>query len=131
MGTNDLAKETRARFVPGRAPMHGWLTTCVLAARTYGIDILDGVYNNLGDMDGFACECAEGRDFGFDGKTLIHPESDRTVNAAFSPSTDEVPWRARSSPHSTSRKIRAKASCRWKAAWSSSCTPRSPAARSR
>jgi citrate lyase subunit beta / citryl-CoA lyase len=90
MGTNDLAKETRARFVPGRAPMLWWLTTCVLAARTYGIDILDGVYNNLGDADGFARECAEGRDLGFDGKTLIHPNQIEPCNAAFSPSTDEV-----------------------------------------
>jgi citrate lyase subunit beta / citryl-CoA lyase len=90
MGTNDLAKETRARFVPGRAPMLGWLTTCVLAARTYGIDILDGVYNNLGDTDGFARECAEGRDLGFDGKTLIHPNQIEPCNAVFSPSTDEV-----------------------------------------
>lgn len=90
MGTNDLAKETRARFVPGRAPMLGWLTTCVLAARTYGIDILDGVYNNLGDTDGFARECAEGRDLGFDGKTLIHPNQIESCNAVFSPSTDEV-----------------------------------------
>ena len=90
IGTNDLAKETRARFVPGRAPMLGWLTTCVLAARTYGIDILDGVYNNLGDADGFARECAEGRDLGFDGKTLIHPNQIEPCNAAFSPSADEV-----------------------------------------
>jgi citrate lyase subunit beta / citryl-CoA lyase len=90
MGTNDLAKETRARFIPGRAPMLGWLTTCVLAARTYGIDILDGVYNNLGDADGFTRECAEGHDLGFDGKTLIHPNQIEPCNAAFSPSTDEV-----------------------------------------
>ncbi|MBV8510443.1 MAG: CoA ester lyase [Xanthobacteraceae bacterium] len=90
MGTNDLAKETRARFVPGRAPMLWWLTSCVLAARTYGIDILDGVYNNLGDADGFARECAEGRDLGFDGKTLIHPNQIEPCNAAFSPSSDEV-----------------------------------------
>jgi len=90
MGTNDLAKETRARFVPGRAPMLWWLTACVLAARTYGIDILDGVYNNLGDADGFARECAEGRDLGFDGKTLIHPNQIEPCNAAFSPSADEV-----------------------------------------
>jgi citrate lyase subunit beta/citryl-CoA lyase len=62
----------------------------VLAARTYGIDILDGVYNNLSDADGFARECAEGRDLGFDGKTLIHPNQIEPCNAAFSPSPDEV-----------------------------------------
>ena len=90
MGTNDLAKETRARIVPGRTPMLGWLSTCVLAARTYGIDILDGVYNNLGDADGFARECAEARDLGFDGKTLIHPNQIEPCNAAFSPTPDEV-----------------------------------------
>ena len=90
MGTNDLAKETRARIVPGRTPMLGWLSTCVLAARTYGINILDGVYNNLGDADGFARECAEARDLGFDGKTLIHPNQIEPCNAAFSPTPDEV-----------------------------------------
>ena len=73
MGTNDLAKETRARLVPGRAPMLGWLSDCVLAAHAYGIDILDGVYNDIADTEGFAAECAQGRDLGFDGKTLIHP----------------------------------------------------------
>src|SRR5262245_16704472 len=90
MGTNDLAKETRAHIVPGRAPMLAWLSTCVLAARTYGIDILDGVYNNLADTEGFVRECAEARDLGFDGKTLIHPNQIEPCNAAFSPSPDEV-----------------------------------------
>jgi citrate lyase subunit beta/citryl-CoA lyase len=90
MGTNDLAKETRARQVPGRAPMVAWLTTCLLAAREYGIDILDGVYNDIGNAEGFAQECAQARDFGFDGKTLIHPNQIGTCNEAFSPSPDEV-----------------------------------------
>ena len=54
MGTNDLAKDTRARLVPGRAPMLPWLPICVAAARAYGIDILDGVYNDLGNAEGFA-----------------------------------------------------------------------------
>src|SRR5215471_15106886 len=54
MGTNDLAKDTRARLVPGRAPMLSWLSTCVAAARIYGVDILDGVYNDIGNADGFA-----------------------------------------------------------------------------
>src|SRR5206468_2840373 len=73
MGTNDLAKETRARIVPGRAPMVPWLMACVLAAHNYGVDVLDGVHNDLSDPGGFAAECAQGRDMGFDGKTLIHP----------------------------------------------------------
>jgi citrate lyase subunit beta / citryl-CoA lyase len=90
MGTNDLAKETRARITPGRAPMLPWLMNCVAAARTYGVDILDGVYNDLGNADGFAQECAEARDMGFDGKTLIHPNQIGPCNAAFSPGADEV-----------------------------------------
>jgi citrate lyase subunit beta / citryl-CoA lyase len=90
MGTNDLAKDTRARIVPGRAPMVPWLMTCVAAARVYGIDILDGVYNDLGNAEGFVRECGEARDMGFDGKTLIHPNQIEPCNAAFSPSADEV-----------------------------------------
>ena len=86
MGTNDLAKETRARLVPGRAPMLSWLATCLLAARAYGIDILDGVYNDIGDAEGFEAECVQARDMGFDGKTLIHPNQIEPCNAAFSPS---------------------------------------------
>lgn len=90
MGTNDLAKETRARIVPGRAPMIPWLMTCVAAAHSYGVDILDGVYNDLGDPEGFARECAQAREMGFDGKTLIHPNQIEPCNAAFSPGADEV-----------------------------------------
>jgi citrate lyase subunit beta/citryl-CoA lyase len=90
MGTNDLAKETRARLVPGRAPMVSWLSTCVLAARAHGIDILDGVYNDLSDVAGFDRECIQARDLGFDGKTLIHPNQIATCNAVFSPSAEEV-----------------------------------------
>jgi citrate lyase subunit beta/citryl-CoA lyase len=90
MGTNDLAKETRARIVPGRVPMVPWLMNCVAAAHIYGIDILDGVYNDLGNAAGFAQECAEGRNMGFDGKTLIHPNQIDACNAAFSPSAEEA-----------------------------------------
>ena len=61
MGTNDLAKDTRARLVPGRAPMLPWLSTCVAAARVYGIDILDGVYNDIGNAEGFAQRMQAGR----------------------------------------------------------------------
>jgi citrate lyase subunit beta / citryl-CoA lyase len=90
MGTNDLAKDTRARLVPGRAPMLPWLMNCVAAARAYGLDILDGVYNELGNAEGFAEECRQARDLGFDGKTLIHPKQIEPCNAAFSPSPEEV-----------------------------------------
>jgi citrate lyase subunit beta/citryl-CoA lyase len=90
MGTNDLAKDTRARIVPGRAPMLGWLMQCLAAARIYGVDIIDGVYNDLGNAEGFARECGEARDMGFDGKTLIHPNQIEACNAAFSPSADDV-----------------------------------------
>ncbi len=90
MGTNDLAKDTRARLVPGRAPMLSWLSMCVAAARIHGIDILDGVYNDIGNADGFTRECVQGVDLGFDGKTLIHPSQIEPCNKAFSPSPAEV-----------------------------------------
>ncbi len=90
MGTNDLAKETRARLLPGRAPMVSWLAICVLAAHGHGIDILDGVYNDLSDAKGFEAECAQARDMGFDGKTLIHPNQIEPCNTMFSPSAEEV-----------------------------------------
>ena len=73
IGTNDLVKELRAEHVPGRAPLLTSLSMALLAAREAGIAILDGVYNNVRDEAGFRAECEQGRDFGFDGKTLIHP----------------------------------------------------------
>jgi citrate lyase subunit beta/citryl-CoA lyase len=90
MGTNDLAKDTRARLVPGRAPMLSWLMTCVAAARAYGLSIFDGVYNDLGNAEGFVEECKQARDLGFDGKTLIHPRQIDPCNEVFSPGADEV-----------------------------------------
>jgi citrate lyase subunit beta / citryl-CoA lyase len=90
MGTNDLAKDTRARLVPGRAPMVPWLMNCIAAARAYGLDILDGVYNDLDNAEGFAAECRQARDLGFDGKTLIHPRQIEPCNEAFSPTPEEV-----------------------------------------
>jgi citrate lyase subunit beta / citryl-CoA lyase len=90
MGTNDLAKDTRARITPGRAALLPWLMTCVAAARAYGVEIIDGVYNDLGNAEGFAQECAQARDLGFDGKTLIHPNQIAPCNAAFSPAAAEV-----------------------------------------
>jgi citrate lyase subunit beta / citryl-CoA lyase len=67
-----------------------WLMACLAAARIYGVDILDGVYNDLADTEGFARECAEARDMGFDGKTLIHPNQIGPCNTTFSPSLEEV-----------------------------------------
>jgi citrate lyase subunit beta / citryl-CoA lyase len=90
MGTNDLARETRTRLVPGRTPMLPWLSTCLLAARAHHIDILDGVYNDITDTQGFAQECAQARDLGFDGKTIIHPSQIAACNAAFTPSAEDV-----------------------------------------
>ena len=90
MGTNDLAKDTRARLLPGRAAMLPWLMTALAAARAHGIDILDGVYNSLSDEGGFRAECEQGRDCGFDGKTLIHPDQIAAANEIFAPSPDEV-----------------------------------------
>ena len=90
LGTNDIAKETRVRPVPGRWPMLPWLTTVVAAARAHGLDVLDGVYNELRDPDGFRAECAQGRDLGMDGKTLIHPDQVEAANAVFAPSAAEV-----------------------------------------
>jgi citrate lyase subunit beta/citryl-CoA lyase len=90
LGTNDLAKETRARILPGREPMRLWLMICVAAARAYGLDVIDGVYNDFRDEQGFARECAEGRDLGFDGKSLIHPNQIAASNTVFAPTADEV-----------------------------------------
>lgn len=90
LGTNDLAKDTHARLVPGRAPMLNWLSQAVLAARAYGIAVIDGVYNDIADGEGFMRECEQGRDFGFDGKALIHPGQIGPCNAVFSPTEAEI-----------------------------------------
>jgi citrate lyase subunit beta/citryl-CoA lyase len=90
MGLNDLAKETRARLTPGRSTMTVWLARCVLAARAHGVDVIDGVYNDLKDLDGFRAECVQGRDMGFDGKTLIHPSQIDICNEIFAPAPTEV-----------------------------------------
>ncbi|MEW6256617.1 MAG: CoA ester lyase [Pseudomonadota bacterium] len=90
LGTNDLAKETRAALVPGRAPMVGWLMQVIAGGHAYGIDVLDGVWNQFQDMDGFKAECAQGVEMGMDGKTLIHPSQIEPCNQAFSPPEAEV-----------------------------------------
>ena len=90
MGTNDIAKELHAEHVPGRQPMLFALQQCLLAARLAGKVILDGVYNDIKDEAGFQAECVQGRELGFDGKTLIHPTQVEPCNAVFAPSPTEV-----------------------------------------
>jgi citrate lyase subunit beta/citryl-CoA lyase len=86
MGTNDLAKEMGASLNAARAPFLGMLGLSVAAARAYGLAILDGVYNDIEDAEGFTAQCAQALEFGFDGKTLIHPKQIEPCNAIFSPS---------------------------------------------
>ncbi len=90
MGTNDLAKELRAEHVPGRAPLLAGLSLAVLATRLAGKEILDGVYNTVADLEGFGAECRQAREFGFDGKTLIHPTQVAPCNTAFAPTQDDI-----------------------------------------
>lgn len=90
MGTNDLAKELRAAHVPGRAPLLPSLAWCLLAVRDAGKTIVDGVFNDLDDAEGFAAECRQAVEFGFDGKTVIHPRQLEACNAAFTPTDAEV-----------------------------------------
>ena len=90
MGTNDLAKELHAEHVPGRQPLLTGLSLCLLAARATGTVIIDGVYNNVKDAEGFEAECLQGRQMGFDGKTLIHPGQVDACNTAFAPSEAQV-----------------------------------------
>jgi (3S)-malyl-CoA thioesterase len=90
MGTNDLAKELNTRFRADRLPMMPGLGLCLLAAKAEGIVIVDGVYNAFKDDEGLRAECEQGRDMGFDGKTLIHPAQVDIANTAFAPSEAEV-----------------------------------------
>lgn len=90
MGTNDLAKELQTRFRPDRQPLMAGLGLCVLAAKAHDVVIVDGVFNAFKDDDGLRVECEQGRDMGFDGKTLIHPAQLDVANAAFSPSEAEL-----------------------------------------
>jgi citrate lyase subunit beta/citryl-CoA lyase len=92
MGTNDLVKETRADLSANRRPALYWLSATITAARAFGLDALDGVYNNFKDADGFRAECVHGRRLGFDGKTLIHPDQVATANEVFAPPEAEVAW---------------------------------------
>ncbi|MFM9882858.1 MAG: HpcH/HpaI aldolase/citrate lyase family protein [Burkholderiales bacterium] len=95
MGTSDLAKELGAAHTPSRLPMLTSLGLCLIAARAYGKVILDGVHLDLDDNAGFADACVQGREFGFDGKTLIHPKTIAKANEVFAPSIAEVAWARR------------------------------------
>ena len=89
-GPNDISRETRIKMQPGRAAMIPMITHCILAARAHGLEILDGPYSDFSNIDGFALECAQARDLGFDGKTLIHPGQIVACNAIFTPPAEEV-----------------------------------------
>ena len=90
MGTSDLAKELRVRHTPDRIGFITALSLCVMAARAYNLDILDGVYLDLNDEAGFRSACEQGRDMGFDGKTLIHPKQLSVANEVFAPTGKDV-----------------------------------------
>jgi citrate lyase subunit beta / citryl-CoA lyase len=95
MGTSDLTKDLNARHTRDRLPMLTALGLCVLAARAYRLAILDGVHLDLADDEGLAAVCRQGRELGFDGKTLIHPKTIAAANTAFAPAADEVEWSRR------------------------------------
>ena len=95
MGTSDLAKDLHCLHTPSRGPFMTSLSWCILAARANGLSILDGVHLDLADDDGFAESCRQGREMGFDGKTLIHPKTIAAANAAFAPDDAEVQWSRR------------------------------------
>ncbi|GIX13682.1 MAG: (3S)-malyl-CoA thioesterase [Paracoccaceae bacterium] len=90
IGTNDLAKDLGARNRPDRMPLLPALATCLLAARAHGLACIDGVYNAFRDPEGLRAECVQGRDMGFDGKTLIHPDQLAIANEVFAPSAEEL-----------------------------------------
>ncbi len=89
-GPNDISRETRIKMLPGRSTMLPMITHCILAARAYRLEILDGPYSDFSDVNGFALECSQARDLGFDGKTLIHPGQIEACNAIFTPPAAEV-----------------------------------------
>jgi citrate lyase subunit beta/citryl-CoA lyase len=95
LGTSDLAKDLHAAHTPLRLPMITSLGLCLLAARAYGLAVLDGVHLDLDDAEGFAASYRQGAELGFDGKTLIHPKTIAAANAAFGPAADEVAFSRR------------------------------------
>ena len=92
LGVNDLAKDLKTGPAPDREPLKPWLAAVVAHARANGLSVIDGVFNRIQDKAGFAAECAQGRLYGFDGKSLIHPSQIEGANAAFGASAEEVEW---------------------------------------
>ncbi|WP_340116055.1 CoA ester lyase [Pelagibius sp. 7325] len=92
MGTSDLVKDLQAAHTPQRLPVLTGLGLCILAARAHGIAITDGVHLDLSDDEGFAAQCRQGKELGFDGKTLIHPKTIAKANEIFAPSEEEIDW---------------------------------------
>jgi citrate lyase subunit beta/citryl-CoA lyase len=90
LGTNDLLKSMRGRALPDRRNLWAVLTATVIAARAHDLDVIDGTFNDIRDGEGFAQACGQGRAFGFDGKTLIHPSQIAAANRIFAPSPDEI-----------------------------------------
>ena len=118
MGTNDIAKETRARLTPGRPSMLAYLSICVAAARAHGAEIIDGVYNDFSNEAGFRAECEQGRDFGMDGKTLIHPNQIAVCNEVFAPAEAEIAFARKiievfDLPENSPRRARCKSMAKW------------------
>ena len=92
VGSNDLVKEMRCRVDAERRPLQAALSLTVAAGRTFGLTVLDGVWNEIADLAGLEVQCRQGVEFGFDGKTLIHPDQIAAANQAFSPDPEEVAW---------------------------------------
>ncbi len=92
LGTSDLVKDLRAAHTPERLPVLTSLSLCVLAARAHGKGVVDGVHLDLSDAEGFEAACRQGRELGFDGKTLIHPKTIEAANRLFAPDDDEIAW---------------------------------------
>jgi citrate lyase subunit beta/citryl-CoA lyase len=108
MGTSDLTKDLQALHTRQRLPMLASLSICLLAARAARISIIDGVHLDLNDEEGFAASCRQGRELGFEGRTLIHPKQIEPANAAFGPTDDEIAWARKIIAASTAAKAEGK-----------------------
>jgi citrate lyase subunit beta/citryl-CoA lyase len=122
MGTNDLAKDLNAKPGASRTPFWGMFGLCVAAARAFGLLVLDGVYNNIEDSAGFKQQCLQAVEFGFDGKTLIHPTLIQPCNEAFSPDAAAIEGRNKLCGHSRTLPMRVRRPSESTGSWSSHYT---------